>query len=66
MRATIIAFDAHRGDGVLCDDAGEELSFHCLAITDGSRHIEIGTRVTFVRRVGLLGRDEASEVQPLS
>ncbi len=51
-------FDDQRGDGVVVSDAGEQLYFHCVAISDGSRTIDVGTLVVGERRVGHRGRDE--------
>ena len=38
--------------------------FHCTQIADGSRTIEVGTKVTFALVAGRLGRWEAAEVTP--
>lgn len=56
------SFDDRRGDGVVRSDAGESFYFHCVAIADGSRHIEPGVRVRAERRVGHVGRDEVVAV----
>ncbi|NNN03345.1 MAG: cold shock domain-containing protein [Acidimicrobiaceae bacterium] len=58
------SFDDHRGDGWIRDERGRPLFLHCVMITDGSRTIQPGTRVRFVRSTGLLGADEAREVRP--
>jgi cold shock CspA family protein len=58
-------FDAARGDGEILTDDGVALYFHCVAIADGSRQIEPGTRVSARRRVGLVGRDEVIDVQSM-
>jgi hypothetical protein len=42
----------------------ERYPFHCTAIADGSRTIEVGTFVTFDVVAGRLGRWEASAVTP--
>jgi hypothetical protein len=52
------AFSDVRGDGVVVTDAGESLYFHCVALLDGTRTIDVGTVVTGQRRVGHLGSDE--------
>jgi cold shock CspA family protein len=62
---TVTAFDADRGLGTVRDDAGGELPFHCTAIADGSRCIEVGTRVGFGTAAGHLGRTEARRLTPL-
>jgi cold shock CspA family protein len=56
---TVTGFDEPRGLGTVADDNGGELPFHCTAIADGSRTIEVGTKVAFERAPGHLGRMEA-------
>lgn len=60
----VVAFDAHVGLGEVASDAGERFAFHCTAITDGSRRIEVGARVAFRVAAGGPGRWEATEVTP--
>jgi hypothetical protein len=55
-------FDDHRGDGVVRGADGMAFSFHCVAIADGSRHIDVGAAVRARRCVGLLGRDEVTDI----
>ncbi len=62
LRGQIGQFSAVRGDGIFVSDAGREMYFHALEIADGSRHISEGVTVEVVRRVGLRGRDEASQI----
>jgi len=62
---TVTAFDAPRGLGEVTDDAGGELPFHCTAIADGSRMIDVGTRVAFTTAAGHLGKVEARELVPI-
>jgi cold shock CspA family protein len=45
---TVATFDAERGVGTVADASGAELFFHCTAITDGSRQIDVGQPVSFV------------------
>jgi cold shock CspA family protein len=52
-------FDAHAGTGVIESDEGRPFAFHCTEIADGTRSIEIGTRVEFEVAPGLLGAWEA-------
>ncbi len=59
---TVTAFDVDRGLGTVTDVGGRELPFHCTAIADGSRRIEVGTRVTFDTAPGHLGRMEARDL----
>ena len=56
------AFDDARGIGTVGGDDGEAYPFHCTAIDDGTRTIEVGTRVVFTLRAGHLGRVEARTV----
>ena len=67
MRVTgvVESFDERRGDGVVLEDHGDRLYFHCVNIADGTRHIDAGTRIEATRAVGLLGRDEARDVKRL-
>jgi cold shock CspA family protein len=62
---TVTGFDADRGLGTVTGDDGREWPFHCTAIADGSRTIEVGTAVAFIPVPGHLGRDEASELTPI-
>jgi cold shock CspA family protein len=55
-------FDDARGLGTLLDDDGRRYGFHCTAIADGTRRIEVGARVTFVLAAGHLGRVEARQI----
>lgn len=60
----VVSFDAHAGLGQVETDGGERFDFQCTAITDGSRQIDVGTRVTFRVGAGGPGRWEASEITP--
>ncbi|HAM02536.1 MAG TPA: cold-shock protein [Acidimicrobiaceae bacterium] len=62
---TVQAFDDQRGLGTVVDDDGRSFDFHCTAIVDGSRTIEVGTRVSFVTAPGHLGRVEGRRLSPL-
>ncbi len=57
-------FDEDAGHGTVTSDAGDELFFHCTAIADGSRTIQVGRRVTFAVEAGRLGRWEAADLVP--
>jgi cold shock CspA family protein len=59
---TVVAFDEARGLGVVADEDGTELGFHCTAIADGTRSIEVGRRVAFVVQPGNRGRLEARDL----
>ncbi|HLT15584.1 MAG TPA: cold shock domain-containing protein [Acidimicrobiales bacterium] len=64
MRGVVTEFDDPRGLGTIEAD-GTAYPFHCTAIVDGSRTIEVGTEVTFQVRAGHRGRWEATRVEPL-
>jgi cold shock protein len=57
-------FDEPRGLGTVLGDDGRRHPFHCTAIADGSRRIEVGMRVAFLLAAGHLGRLEASAIVP--
>lgn len=61
----MVEFDAERGFGAVAPDGGDAgLFFHCTAIADGTRTIEVGTRVSYHVVAGHLGRWEARDLQP--
>jgi cold shock CspA family protein len=55
----VASFDATRGLGTVGDDAGAVYAFHATAIADGSRRIDVGTRVSYSLVPGHGGRHEA-------
>lgn len=61
----VVEFDDDVGVGVIELGPGRRVDFHCTAITDGSRRIEVGRVVAVVIRPGHLGRLEARSVRPL-
>ena len=61
---TVTAFDDPAGVGTVTADDGSEHFFHCTAIADGSRTVEVGTRVRFTVVPGRLGRWEAAALRP--
>jgi cold shock CspA family protein len=63
MKGVVTAFDEHRGIGSVELAEGGSLFFHCTAIADGSRTIEVGASVTFDVVPGHLGRYEASSLE---
>jgi cold shock CspA family protein len=65
FEGVVAVFDEDRGDGIVRDDQGREFYFHCVNIADGTRRIDVGTRVRAARVVGLRGRDEAADVVKL-
>ncbi|MBU6233196.1 MAG: hypothetical protein KJS64_03000 [Acidobacteria bacterium] len=62
IHGVVSAFDEVRGEGVVTSDAGIDFYFHCVALADGTRRIDVGARVVGERRVGLTGRDEIAEI----
>jgi cold shock CspA family protein len=62
VSGVVESFDDRRGDGFIVSESGERLYFHCVNILDGTREIAVGQRVSAVRHVGHVGRDEASDV----
>lgn len=60
---TVTSFDREIGLGELTDDDGVIWPFHCIAIADGSRTIEVGALVTFAT-LPKLGRYEATDIHP--
>jgi cold shock CspA family protein len=58
----VTSFDATRGLGTVTDDAGAAHAFHATAIADGSRRIDVGTRVSYSLAPGHGGRHEARTV----
>jgi len=61
-RGTVTSFDDHAGLGELTSDPGVIHPFHCTALTDGSRTIEVGAQVSYRVIAGAAGRWEASHV----
>ena len=57
-------YDDPAGIGTVTADEGDQHFFHCTAIADGSRTIEIGARVRFAVVPGRLGRWEAADLRP--
>ena len=57
----VTAFDAERGVGTVTGADGHPFVFHCTALTDGSREVEVGREVLFVVRPAH-GRLEAASV----
>lgn len=56
------SFDDEVGLGVIVDGDGGRWPFHCTAIADGSRTIEVGATVRFDRSWGGPGSWEAAAV----
>jgi cold shock CspA family protein len=62
---TVTEFDDDKGFGTVREDAtGDEHFFHCTAIADGTRTIEVGAAVTFDVVPGRNGQWEARAIRP--
>ncbi len=59
----VAEFDEAVGLGVVRADDGSAVPFHCIAVADGSRRIDVGVEVRF-RLLPKLGRYEASDISP--
>lgn len=55
-------FDKAAGLGTITGDDGKRYGFHCTAIADGTRDIEVGTQVTFTIAAGHNGKLEATQI----
>lgn len=62
---TVESFDFQVATGVLVDRSGIRYPFHCTAIADGSRDIQVGIEVAFRLVFGHAGRVEAASISPL-
>ena len=60
---TVVDFDEYVGLGHVDAKDGARYLFHCVEIADGTRTIEVGTRVLFDLMVKL-GSPEASNLRP--
>ena len=64
QQGSVVEFDDPRGLGTVRSLAGVDYPFHCTAVADGTRTIEVGTDVTFSVAPGRLGRWEAVALTP--
>jgi len=62
MDGVVSAFDEPRGLGTI-DGPTTSYPFHCTALLDGTRTVEVGTRVTFEVRAAGMGRWEATRIE---
>lgn len=60
---TVTAFDREVGLGEVTDEHATIWPFHCIAIADGTRTIDLGAQVTF-DVLPKLGRWEATDIRP--
>lgn len=58
----VASFDKQAGLGVITGVDGGDYPFHCTAIANGTRDIEVGTSVTFTVAAGHLGKLEATRI----
>ncbi len=63
---TVAEFDERVGLGVVRGDDGSDVPFHSTAIADGTRAIEVGTRVAYTPVAAHRGATEAHPVTPLT
>jgi len=63
-RGRVVAFDEHRGRGEVDDGSGGRFGFHCTAIADGTRTIDVGVVVEFTVVAGPIGTYEATSLRP--
>ena len=56
-------FDDAVGLGTITTDGGTVYPFHCTAIADGTRTIQVGTAVSFEVAPGHLGHWEATAIE---
>lgn len=61
MRGTVAEFDAARGLGVI-EHEGTRYPFHCTALIDGTRTVDVGAEVDFEVVAGGMGRWEAARI----
>jgi cold shock CspA family protein len=54
-------FDEPRGLGTI-ESGDADYPFHCTALLDGTRTVEVGTTVTFEVRPAGMGRWEATQI----
>jgi cold shock CspA family protein len=62
VEGTVTTFDEFKGYGTVRTSDGIELFFHCTALTDGSRSVEVGASVRADVVPGRSGRWEATRV----
>ena len=66
MMGTVSEFDDAAGLGTITAEDGTAFRFHCTAITEGTRTIEVDTKVEFELRPARHGSYEAGTVTPRS
>lgn len=70
LLGTVASFDRERGLGTVVADGApggaRPVPFHCTVITDGTRDIAVGTRVTYQVAATHRGGHEARGVTPVA
>ena len=61
MQGVVVGFDEARGLGTIESD-DVSYPFHCTALLDGTRTVEVGASVGFEVRPGGRGRWEATRI----
>lgn len=61
-RGVVVAYDDHVGWGIVRGTSGIDLGFHCTALADGSRTIEVGVDVAYRIVPNGPGRWEATSI----
>ncbi len=64
-KGVVVAFEEERGLGTLRGEDGSEVPFHCVAVADGSRRVEVGRSVVYLVGPGHRGVLEATVVVAL-
>jgi CspA family cold shock protein len=64
MTGVVTEFDEPAGFGTVTAEDGEAHFFHCTAIADGTRTIDVGAKVRFEVVAGRQGRWEAADLRP--
>jgi cold shock CspA family protein len=64
MTGRVASFDQQVGLGEIVAADGATVHFHCIAIGDGTRTVEVGAEVEF-ELVAKLGRYEATRIRPV-
>ncbi len=65
LHGTVTAFSDEDGLGQVTGEDGGVHPFHCTALADGTRTVEVGTAVSFQLVPAHHGRREARPVVPL-
>ena len=64
-RGRVADYDDHKGWGYIATDEGRLLFFHCTAIADGTRTIDVDADVEYDEVVDPRGKPEAANVRAL-